>query len=75
MFAAEIVFSDSFFQAGLDTAFRGEYCNDDEIAISRVCAVKIALFRKLNHSQFNDSDCKYFHGNIKNKPNSNDVYG
>ena len=32
-----------FFQAGIDTALRGEYCNDDEIVISRVRAVKIAF--------------------------------
>ena len=38
------VFSDRFFfQAGINTALRGEHCNDDEIVISRMRAVKIAF--------------------------------
>ena len=36
----------NFFQAGIDTAYRGEYCYKDEIVISRVFAVKIAFSDK-----------------------------
>ena len=40
-------FSERFFLAGIDTAFREEYCNDGEIVISRVCTVKIAFWWNL----------------------------
>ena len=39
-------FQINFFQAGIDTAYRGEYCNKDEIVISRVFAVKTAFSNK-----------------------------
>ena len=43
MFPTKKIYHIDFFQVGIDTAFRGEYCNDDEIVISRVRAVKIAF--------------------------------
>ena len=39
-------FSDTCFLDGIDIAIRGDYSNDDEIVISRVCAVTITFFNK-----------------------------
>ena len=36
-------FQVDFFQAEINTAYRGEYYYKDEIVTSRVCAVKIAF--------------------------------
>ena len=71
MFTAKKIFRWIFFQAGFDAAFRREYCNDDEMVISRVCTAKIAFLRKINFSQFDDTDNKSMHRKLKNKPNNN----